>query len=316
MTTASNGRSQRAASALRVVALNVEPAAYRLVADWAAAEGHDLVLLLTTPGPPPRTYHGYRQIVAAAPPEQDVFVTTRLKRAAPVVAATRPDLLVSYTFPYRLPDALLAVPRLGAVNLHPSPLPRYRGPNPARMVYEGEPTLGATLHRTAAGFDTGAILSRQEARLPDNPTVERVRAAWRRLLVAALTEGARRAAAGQPGEPQDDAQASYAASFSPEELRLAWDRPGDVLQRQATALNLLEPRARAALAGAERTVLAVVPGPLGHPTVPPGTVLAREDDRYTVAVAGGVVDVLTAPTSAESPAAATTDRAVPAAVLG
>lgn len=298
-----------------MVALNVEPAAYRLVADWAAAEGHELVLLLTTPGPPPRTYHGYREIVATASPGQDVLVTTKLKRAAPVVAATRPDLLVSYTFPYRLPDALLAVPRLGAVNLHPSPLPRYRGPNPARMVYAGEPTLGATLHRTAAGFDTGAILSRQEAPLPANPTVERVQAVWHHLLVAALTEGARRATAGYPGQPQDDAQASYAASFSPEELRLAWDRPGDVLQRQATALNLLEPRARATLAGAERTVLAVTPRTLDRPPAPPGTVLAQEDDRYTVAVAGGGVDVLTAPASAESPAA-TADRTVPDAVLG
>ncbi|GAA2512184.1 formyltransferase family protein [Winogradskya humida] len=53
-------------------------------------------------------------------------------------------------YPRLIPPSLLAVPKYGAVNVHPSALPAGRGPNPARQLYEGASTLGATLHRTDA----------------------------------------------------------------------------------------------------------------------------------------------------------------------
>lgn len=292
--------SDRDASALRIVAFNVEPAAYHLVAGWIAQRGHELALLVTTPGPPPRTYHGYREIVAEAAPGQDVLVTTRLKRAAAPIAAVAPDLIVSYTFPYRIPAALREIPRLGAVNLHPTPLPRYRGPNPARMIYAGEPTIGATLHRTEEGFDTGAILSRQECPLPPDPTVENLHAAWHRLLMAALDEGVRRAATGDPGDPQDAALACYAASFTPEERWLDWSWTRETLQRRASALNLLEPRAVAWVDGRAFTVLSVRPLQGVAPSAPAGELLGRDGDVCWIAAGDGVVEVRVGAASIEA----------------
>lgn len=285
------GRGRGGGGPLRIVAFNVEPAAFRLVTGWARGRGHAVPLVVTTPGPPPRTYLGHRQIVAEAPPGQDVLVTTKLKRAAPQIAALEPDLILSYTFPYRIPAELRAIPRLGAVNLHPTPLPRYRGPNPARMVYAGEPTIGATLHRTEEGFDTGAILGQAECPLPPEPTVEALHAAWRELLLAALDEGVTRAAAGDPGEPQDDAHASYAAAFSAEERWLDWSWPAATLQRRAAALNLLAPHALAVIDGAVVGVLAVRPLDGRGPAVPPGTVLERRPGWCRVAAGDGPVEV-------------------------
>ncbi|HEV2109530.1 MAG TPA: formyltransferase family protein [Thermomicrobiales bacterium] len=275
---------------LRIATCNVEPAAYRLVASWAKGRGHKVVLVITTPGPPPREYTGHREIVASAPPEHDILVTTRLKRAAPLIAATGPDVILSYTFPLRIPGQVIGIPRLGAVNLHPSPLPQYRGPNPARMVYDGAPTLGATLHRTTEGFDAGPILGRAEAPMPAPPTVERVLDVWHSLLTAALDVGMARLGTGDPGDMQDEKEASYAAAFTPEEHWLDWHWPAGVLQRRATALNLLFPAARARLHGEPIVVSEVTPVAY-HGEHLPGDIIEEWEDHAVIAVADGAVSV-------------------------
>ena len=141
---------------LRIVTFNVLPPAYQMVAGWAQQMGHQLVLVVTTPGPSTRRTPTYREIVATAPAGQDVLVTTRLRRvAAPLIRELKPDLVVSMTFPYRIPPEITSIPRYGAVNLHPAPLPYYRGPNPLRGIYENFPTIGATLHRTEEDFRYG-----------------------------------------------------------------------------------------------------------------------------------------------------------------
>lgn len=269
-----------------------------MVADWTADRGHQLVLVVTTPGPAHTDYDGHVQIVDTAPRGQDLLVTTRLKRAAAAIAAYEPDIILSYTFPYRLPASILAIPRLGAVNLHPSPLPRYRGPNAHRMLYDGGETLGATLHRTAEGFDTGAILSRNEVPLPLDPTIDSVSDVWNDLLRRTLDEGMERAIAGEPGIPQDEDQASYAASFTPEEHWLDWRWSAAVLQRRTIALNLLEPTAKAMLDGDAVQVTSVRPVAFEAPGAAPGTVIAEFAHGLLVAAGDGVVEVELLPAEA------------------
>ena len=301
MTISSNGASNEVRNGagrqgLRIATFHVEPEAYRLVRDWAESRGHEIVLLVTTPGPAPRTYLGYRQVVAAAPPRTEILITTRFRRATPIIAAAKPDLILSYTFPYRLPDALLSVAPLGALNLHPAPLPRFRGPNPHRMIYEGDPTIGAALHRMAPEFDAGPTLSVQEAPLPEEPTIESVRALYDQLIVAALDEGVARAAWGERGEEQDDSAATYAAGFTPDDHWLDWRLPGDALRRRAIALNLVETRARAAIEGHARLVLMVAPVPEAEAPyvrfgVQPGEVIGRDGDDLVVMAGDGPVRV-------------------------
>ena len=302
MTDSSNGTKP---SGLRIAAFHVEPEAYRLVRNWAADCGHEIVLLVTTPGPAPRTYLGYRQIVAAAPARQEILITTRFRTATPIIIAAKPDLLLSYTFPYRLPDTLLGMAPLGAVNLHPAPLPRFRGPNPHRMIYEGDRTIGAALHRMAPEFDAGPMLSVQEAALPEEPTLESVRALYDHLIVAALDEGVARAARGEWGVEQDDGAATYAAGFTPEDYWLDWHLPGDTLRRQAIALNLVETRARAAIEQHARLVAAVAPiaeadAPYVRFGVQPGDVIGRDGDDLIVMAGDGPVRVEAGDTVTES----------------
>jgi methionyl-tRNA formyltransferase len=105
--------------------------------------------------------------------------------AVPVaLAALRPDLLVVACWPWRLPPAVLAVPRLGALNLHPSPLPELRGPEPLFWAFhEGRAQTAVTLHWMDAGLDTGPIALQRALDLP-------LGASWREAEVGAAELGA------------------------------------------------------------------------------------------------------------------------------
>jgi len=280
---------------LRVVTFNVLPVAYKNVARWAARHGHRIVLLVTTPGPPARRSTSYREVVALAPPETDILVTTRPRRVAlPLIRALEPDLIISGSFPYRIPQEIVATARYGAMNSHPAPLPYYRGPNAVRLVYEGFPTMGATLHRIVEEFDAGPILSQPTAPLPEWVTPEAIAELVGSLLEQALEEGTAQAIAGNPGTPQDESLATYAAPFTEEERWLDWIEPMQVLQRKAAALNRWHPTAKAHLGGQgwviERLERADV-----ETSAAPGTILNRTDAGMIVAVGDGAVQVVARP---------------------
>jgi methionyl-tRNA formyltransferase len=282
---------------LRVVTFNFLPVAYQMVSRWAEQMGHQILLVVTSPGPSTRPTPSFREVVAmAAANRHDTLVTTRLRRiAAPLITALQPDIVVSMTFPYRIPPEITSVPRYGAVNLHPAPLPKYRGPNPLRPFYEGYPTIGATLHRTEAEFDTGPILSKKEVPLPDVVTPEAIFAVWPGLMFSVLAEGVAKAVAGDPGEAQDDSEATYAGQFTEDEYWLHWQEPKAVLQRRTTALNLFVPTAKAHINGTPYRIGSVEPVTGAAPDAEPGTMLAQTEDGFLVAVGDGVVRVVATP---------------------
>jgi len=79
-----------------------------------------------------------------------------------LLRATHPDLLVIASLSQLLPAATLAIPRLGAINLHPSLLPRYPGPFPILWQYlDFEKTFGVTVHKLDAQEDAGDILEQE-----------------------------------------------------------------------------------------------------------------------------------------------------------
>lgn len=281
---------------MRIVTFNVLPIAYGLVARWAEEQGHTIALVVTTPGPSMRRTPTYRGVIEMVPPGGDVLVTTRLRRVAlPLIRELRPDLIVSFTFPYRIPPEITAIPRYGAVNLHPTVLPAYRGPNVARPIYEGFPQIGATLHWTAEEYDNGRILSQHAAPLPEEVTAEALMTAWAPPMVRTFAQGVERAVAGDPGTPQDESHATYAAPFTEEEHWLDWTETTRTILRKTTALNMFAPRsAKARIAGEPYRVQHIEPLPDVR-TTSPGTVLTRTEDGFVIGVGDGSVQVVVAP---------------------
>jgi methionyl-tRNA formyltransferase len=87
--------------------------------------------------------------------------------------ARRPDLFCITTFPQLLGEELLSVPKIGTINLHPSLLPRYRGPSPLFwMARNGEREGGVTIHWVDAGEDTGDIILQEAFPIRDGMTSE------------------------------------------------------------------------------------------------------------------------------------------------
>jgi methionyl-tRNA formyltransferase len=70
-----------------------------------------------------------------------------------------PDLILVATYDQKIPQEIIKIPRLEAVNIHPSLLPKYRGPCPTHWaIIHGEKETGITFHQVTAGYDLGAIL--------------------------------------------------------------------------------------------------------------------------------------------------------------
>lgn len=99
------------------------------------------------------------------------------------LSAFAPDVAVVACFTRRIPANVLAVPRFGFLNLHPSLLPFYRGPQPLFwQLRDGAPT-GATVHTLDEGLDTGDIAAQAAVDLPDGVSGPE---AERRLALAGL----------------------------------------------------------------------------------------------------------------------------------
>jgi methionyl-tRNA formyltransferase len=201
---------------LRLVTFNNIPGAFRVTQGWAAQAGHKIVLVVTSPGPKVRRSQGYQEIAQIAG-EQNIE---------------------SASFPWLLLPEVLATARLGAINLHPTLLPAYRGPNALRPIYDGASHIGSTLHWIDGAFDTGRILSQHRVALPRPCTPEAVYPAWAGTMIAALAEGAQKAIAGDPGVEQPEAAASYVTRFSEHEHWLDLTEPAYRVQCKATALNI------------------------------------------------------------------------------
>jgi methionyl-tRNA formyltransferase len=165
--------------------------------------------------------------------------TLRTSEAAAELAALAPDLLVVVAYGLILPPAILAVPRLGALNVHGSLLPRWRGAAPIeRALLAGDAETGVCIMQMDAGLDTGPVfVARREPIHPDD-TAGSLRERLAALGAQALCEviaGLERGTA--VAIPQPAEGACYAAKIDKREAQLDWTQPAEVLERAVRAFN-------------------------------------------------------------------------------
>ena len=235
---------------LRVVTFNYLPVPYRLVTDWIKTNGHEHVLAVTTPGPLSKPTPSYKSVLNLVPRTVGSLVTTRLREeATPILRSLKPDIILCFTFPYRLTPEICSTPTHGAVNIHPSALPEYRGPNPMRQFYDGAPCFGSTAHWIGPDYDTGPILSVKSAPTPILTTTATT-AHWGDLMRDCINEGMAKAIAGHPGVPQDESKSFYSGKFEEHEKWLNFSEPADDVLRKSVGLNVAGNLARAYVDGA------------------------------------------------------------------
>jgi methionyl-tRNA formyltransferase len=143
------------------------------------------------------------------------------------ITALQPDLILSVYYRHMIGTRILALPRLGAWNIHGSLLPKYRGRAPINWaVLHGEPRIGMTLHRMVKSADAGAVVDQEGVDIGPRDTAEQ---AFRKVLPCARTVLARQLDALLAGTatetPQDEAQATYFGGRKPEDGRVDWTQP-------------------------------------------------------------------------------------------
>jgi methionyl-tRNA formyltransferase len=208
------------------------------------AAGHEIVLVLTQPDRP--AGRGLRAVPSpvkrlALAHGIEVFQPPNFKTAHDVqrVRALRPDALVVAAYGLLLPPPLLDAGASGALNIHASLLPRWRGAAPIqRALLAGDRETGISIMQMDAGLDTGPVLAQASIAIaPDEDAGtlgERLAELGAAMIVDTLAavEAGRTRAVPQPAEG-----VTYARKIEKSDTRLDWKRPATELERAVRALR-------------------------------------------------------------------------------
>jgi len=176
-----------------------------------------------------------------------------------------PDYLLAFYYRYMLPPPLLQLARWGALNMHGSLLPQYRGRAPVNWaIANGETRTGATLHYMVARPDAGPIVAQEAVAIGPNDDAlavsMAVAAAATRVLSGALPA---MVLGPPPGRPMDLAAGSYLGGRRPEDGRIQLDWPG--MRVHAMIRAVAPPFPGAYVAIAQRRVVFVSSRLTGEP---------------------------------------------------
>jgi methionyl-tRNA formyltransferase len=215
---------------------------------------------------------------------------TRLRdpRVIESLRALRPQLIFSFYYRLLIPRAILALPRLGAFNMHGYLLPRYRGRAPVNWaILRGETETGATLHHMVERADAGDIVDQEAVPIGRDDTaadvMARVTNAACLVLERRLDELVRGCA---PRRAQDESRATSFGRRRPEDGRIDWSKPAAEIANLVRAVTRPFPGAFTEL-GARR--LQVWRAREQRGAAAPGAVLSREP--LIVATGEGALEI-------------------------
>lgn len=253
------------------------------------ASRHDVVAIVTQPDKP-----SGRGQKTTEPPVKALARTRRIPVLQPEklrdeaflrqVAALAADLGVVAAYGKILPEPLIALPRLGMINVHASLLPKYRGAAPVhRAVMAGEPETGVTIMRIVKALDAGAMFAAVARPIGPDETSDVVERDLAPLGAGLLLDVVEQLASGTATEvPQDEAQATYAPRLEKSEGLLDWTLPAPALHNRVRGLHPW-PLAYTFVNGTRLIVRRTALGePLATPMAP-GTVIDATPQRWRVA---------------------------------
>lgn len=206
----------------------------------------------------------------------------RKREAQEEVLRYQPDLIVTCAYGQILPVSLLEAPKYGAINVHASLLPEYRGAAPIhRAIMDGKKETGVTIMYMVKELDAGDILSQKKVAIEEDDNVgtlhDKLAKAGADLLIEtlpALVSG------NITPIKQDEARATYVSTLTREDERIDWTRPGEAVYNHIRGLDPF-PGAYTIFRGQPLKIWKAVKTERSA-DVPAGTVLAVEPDGFVV----------------------------------
>jgi methionyl-tRNA formyltransferase len=265
-------------------------------------EGFDVRAVVTQPDRP----QGRSRSTLVPPPIKDVATAENIEVLQPErptepafldrLTAIKPDVGVVVAYGHILRSELLAIPRLGMVNVHPSLLPELRGAAPVEWaILRGLDKTGVTIMQLDTGMDSGPVLHQIPHHIAPGTTggelSEHLAEMGAQALVEALAlweQGSLRPV------PQDHTRATFAPKLTRELARIEWDKPAAVAMRQTLALDP-RPGAWTLLSaegegGGESVEVKLYVGQVVEGQGSPGEVL-QADGRLVVATGAGALEL-------------------------
>ena len=220
-----------------------------------------------------------------------VHVPTRFG-VAEVAALADCDCLLVAAYGLLLPPPVLAVPRLGCLNVHASLLPRWRGAAPVEhAILAGDAETGVSIMRIDAGLDTGPVYRRERLPLASAATGEATTEALAALGGETLLEVLAQLPGIEP-VPQDNRAATYAPKLAPAASFIDWRQSAAFVDRQVRALLGRAPAVTTIADGQVRLrILAARPAQANGADAP--GVLRRRSTGWQVACGEGALQLLT-----------------------
>ena len=208
------------------------------------------------------------------------------------IRALNPDFLVVVAFGQILPSSILRIPRYGAINIHGSLLPKYRGPAPIQWaIMRGESLTGATTILMDTGIDTGDILMYTQTPITPNDTSATLHDRLAQLGADLLIETINSFASGKIfPKAQKHTEASYAPLLKKENGRINWQQSAEAIDRQIRAMT---PWPGAFCIYADQRIKIFKATPLSGISIsPPGTVIPGFPNELRIATGEGALSIL------------------------
>ena len=257
--------------------------------------GHDVALVLTQPDRPAgRGLKLAPSAVKALAQDRglEVYQPVSLKDAAALarLGALDADAMVVAAYGLILPAAVLAIPRLGAINIHASLLPRWRGhAQIQRAILAGDACTGISIMQMDRGLDTGPLLATEAVTIAAEDTGaslhDKLAELGARMVVTVLAHLER---GKLDSAPQGADGATYAAKITKAEAAIDWTAAAAVIERKVRAFNPV-PGATATARGA---ALKIWRARLSTAEGAPGTILEAGAKGIVVACGAGSLCVL------------------------
>ncbi len=206
--------------------------------------GHEVPLVLTQPDRP-----AGRGLQPAASPVKQLALarglalhqpaTLKDPAAADPIRDARPDALVVAAYGLLLPQAVLDIAPMGAINIHASLLPRWRGAAPIqRALLAGDAETGVAIMKMEAGLDTGPVMLERRVGIEADDDARSLHDKLAALGAATIVEALAQIAAGRAlWRPQGSEGASYARKIEKGEAAIDWSRPCAELERKLRAFR-------------------------------------------------------------------------------
>ena len=155
------------------------------------------------------------------------------------LASLKPQVIVVAAYGKILPPAVLTMPPSGCLNLHPSRLPKFRGPSPVvTTILEGDEITGVTLMLLDEGMDTGPIIAQREQAVSPEDTAETLTAALFKLGASLLSEQLAPWVAGElTCQPQDESLATVTRKLERSDGEADWNLSSQQLNRRSRAFT-------------------------------------------------------------------------------